>query len=154
MMVRRIQAKTIKAVRILIESLLEHGEQNMVDLALALGYSASGARKYVRRMREDGIISCRDVPITGGHTGGMKVMAKLCVTAEVAAEYLVNLESHGAPLRKSQAKSVNFEVGTMVHEIMDDLGVRIRKNTPVKVQRHWMDEALFGPAPESTGGAA
>jgi DNA-binding Lrp family transcriptional regulator len=156
MMVRRTSEKAIAASRKLVASLEEFGEQNMQELEISLGYSSSGTRKYVKKLRLAGVITCRRVPILGTKTGGEKVLVKLSPDTQKIAEFLVTMETGRAMtlLSAKPKKEANFDVGTMVHEIIDDLGVRIRKNTPVKVQRHWMDVALFGPAPESTGGAA
>lgn len=158
-MVRRTSDKAIAASRKLVAALEEFGEQNMQELEVSLGYSSSGTRKYVTKLRLAGIITTRKVPILGEKTGGEKVLVKLCPDTQKVVEFLATMESGRAMTLlstkpKKSMKEANFDVGTMVHEMMDDLGMRIRKNTPVKVQRHWMDVALFGPAPKSTGGAA
>lgn len=143
-MPKRVSKKTIVATRQIISALQMEGEIRMTDMEVILQYSASGTRKHVSRLRAAGIVTTRMVITkTGGHA-----LIRLIEDGEKVAAFLKHVDAGNSiqtpVVRKPRIAS--FSIGTMVHEMIDDLGLRIRKNTNVVVRRDPLIAAFFGPA--------
>lgn len=143
-MAQRINKQTIVRTRQVISALQEEGELSMTQISLILRYSASGTRKHISRLRQAGIIDSRMVYTKSSGN----VMIRLIADGAKVADFLKQIDS-GISITAvvhRKKKAATFAVGTMVHEMLDDMGMRIRKNANVVIQRDPLTAALFGPA--------
>jgi predicted transcriptional regulator len=152
----RIKRNTAVQLRCMIEALREDGPLTSADVSVILSCSISGARKQLARLREAGLLVERVVTMPG--RVGQVFYFTLVPDAQKVKNFTESLDgtiltpeqkSRRLAARKRMLTALtNFSIGTMVHEMMDELGAkpRIVQNAKVRVQRDPLIAALFGPA--------
>lgn len=140
-------------MRLLVEAL---GQREMLadEICDLLKFSPSGARKYIRDLREAGVAElARYVDGTATYIG----MAVYTITpdAERVRTFLAGLAQPRAPAPLSRGRLNRFAAagaGRHFHIIDDDTHYAVRVSR-VQVFRDPLVVALFGPAAGAAGGA-
>jgi DNA-binding transcriptional ArsR family regulator len=140
-------------LRLLVEAL---GQREMLadEICDLLKFSPSGARKYIRDLREDGVIElARYVDGTATYIG--LAVYTLTPDQERVRAFLAGLDQPRAPAPPNAKHRDRFAAagaGRHFHIIADDTHYAVRVSR-VQVFRDPLVAALFGPAASAAGGA-
>jgi hypothetical protein len=142
--------RRIENMQKLINELMQH-EMLADEIAWFLKFSPSGARKYIRDLREAGVIElARYIEGTATYLG--KAVYQICPDKERVQAFLAAINQpkrEGAPPRKERPglrEQAMAGTGRHFHILADDTHYAIRVNRS-PVARDPLVTALFGPAP-------
>ena len=142
--------RRIENMQKLINELMDH-EMLADEIAWFLKFSPSGARKYIRDLREAGVIElARYVEGTATYLG--KAVYQISPDPERVQAFLAAIaqpKREGAPPRKERPglrEQAMAGAGRHFHILADDTHYAIRVNRN-PVSRDPLVTALFGPAP-------
>lgn len=146
--------RRIENMQKLINELMDH-EMLADEIAWFLKFSPSGARKYIRDLREAGVIElARYVEGTATYLG--KAVYQISPDPERVQSFLAAIaqpKREGAPPRKERPglrEQAMAGAGRHFHILADDTHYAIRVNRN-PVARDPLVTALFGPAPALAG---
>ena len=122
---------------------------SIIEISECIGMTKSGGRKYIRDLREEGII--QEVGYASGKIGNL-LLARPLYAVNPDSEYVkrfldaINAPAKdGLPRRRGQHKE--FDASATLHVMNDDEIYRI-KRAPVKIPAHTdLMKALFGMNP-------
>lgn len=146
-----------------MKALIEHmraGPVTAADVTDVLGYTFSGARKYLFKLRDASVVR-----VTKGcnikHTpafyslindeGAIESYLSALLDKQPSVEHIQRQDARNGYLRDVEGSLP----GSHIYTSRDDTLYSTKKidNTPVEVKRDPLDVALFGPARAAVGGA-
>jgi hypothetical protein len=147
---RLLRDNTAVKLRAMILAMQDEGAMSTAELSVVLGYSISGARKYISRLLDVGIVRFEET-VAGDQTMRAWIAAEDDRVQAYLSELNAVISKAIPPVIGVAKKAVmreaagNFDIGTMVYELVDDLGMqRKRTNADVRVHRDELVAALFG----------